>query len=177
MCTLLLPVWLVSLVRHSAARLQQKNFMQLQREGVDVCDSEEGLQVFLLLFRKLLLELRRQFLKRILQHDHELDVAFCLISGIKRVFKEKIILCFNWGEILGACRVRRHTFHRLQPRKIHSPWCGLGSVPGSQQGSRVTVLTRKQIVWSPWVEFCGSLMSAGEAAHCITSTPRTFLEF
>lgn len=94
MCTLLLPVWLVSLVRHSAARLQQKNFMQLQREGVDVCDSEEGLQVFLLLFRKLLLELRRQFLKRILQHDHELDVAVCLISGIKRVFKEKIILCF-----------------------------------------------------------------------------------
>lgn len=43
--------------------------------------------------------------------------------------------------------------------------------------SRVTVLTRKQIVWSPWVEFRGSLMSAGEAAHGITSTPRTFLEF
>lgn len=134
MCTLLLPVWLVSLVRHSAARLQQKNFMQLQREGVDVCDSEEGLQVFLLLFRKLLLELRRQFLKRILQHDHELDVAVCLISGIKRVFKEKIILCFYWGEILGACRVRRHTFHRLQPRKIHSPWCGLGQSLAASRG-------------------------------------------
>lgn len=45
----LLPLWFVSLVRHGVARLQQQNFMQLQRESVNIRDSEETLQPFPLL--------------------------------------------------------------------------------------------------------------------------------
>lgn len=50
------PVWLV-LVRHGVARLQQQDFMQLQRESFNICDSEEHLQASPLLLRQLLLEL------------------------------------------------------------------------------------------------------------------------
>lgn len=69
----LLPVWLVTLVGHRVARLQQQNFVQLERESVDVRDSEENLQAFPLLLGQRLLERRRQLLKRVLKHDRQLS--------------------------------------------------------------------------------------------------------
>lgn len=53
----LLPVWLVALVRHGIARLQQQNFMQLQSESVNICHSEENPQPSPFVLRQLLLEL------------------------------------------------------------------------------------------------------------------------
>lgn len=63
----LLPVWLVTLVRHGIARLQQQNFMQLQRESVNVCDSEENPQLSPVVLRQLLPELWGEPLKRVLK--------------------------------------------------------------------------------------------------------------
>lgn len=63
----LLPVWVVTLVRHEIARLQQQNFMQLQNESINIRHSKENPQSSPLVLGQLLLELWREALKRVLK--------------------------------------------------------------------------------------------------------------
>ena len=61
-----LPVWWVSFLRSAAVGLQQENLMQLQGEGLHICDGEENPQLSLLFVGQLFLELGREFLKWVL---------------------------------------------------------------------------------------------------------------